>query len=164
VHANGRLLIFSRFEVVKKFAERVYGIPMEAIEFLPGLKEIFKERFGKEKWQQISREDLTFEADVSVVPGSFRPRNLDIERDQWLTFLKVIGQFPQLALSRELLRETASKFEYISDRMLDELTALAQKMIQVNANQAGRTGGGNGEGGGAVNPVQAMMAGMGNAG
>jgi len=148
----------------KSYVQRVYQLPSEMIEYLPGLKEIFRERYGKEKWHRATRQDLEFEADVSVVPGSYRPRNLDIERKQWMEFLSIIGQFPQLALSRELLRETAAKFEYISERMLDELTALAQKMIQVNANQAGRGQGGNGEGGATGNPLQAMMAGMGNAG
>ena len=51
-----------------------------------------------------------------------------------------------MALSRELLRETAAKFEYISERMLDELTALAQQMVNINANQAGRTQGGTSAG------------------
>src|SRR3989304_2698270 len=120
----------------KSYVQRVYLLPSEMIEYLPGLKEIFRERYGKEKWHRATRQDLEFEADVSVVPGSYRPRNLDIERKQWMEFLSIIGQFPQLALSRELLRETAAKFQYISERMLDELTALAQKMIQVNANLA----------------------------
>lgn len=150
-------------EEFMKYAERVYGIPREMIEFLPGLKETFKLRYGKQDWKKVTREDLQFEADVTVVPGSFRPHNLDVERSQWLQFLQVIGQFPQLALSRELLRETASKFEYISERMLDELTALAQKMIAVNANQAGRGGteNGGGDNGASSNGMQAMAGMMG---
>jgi hypothetical protein len=127
----------------QQYVERVYGKEvMLGIQFLPGLKEIYRERFGQEKWQRVTRESLQFEADVSVVPGSSRPRNLEVERSQWIQFLQIIGQFPQLALSRELLRETAAKFEYISERMLDELTALAQQMVNINANQAGRTQGG----------------------
>jgi len=148
-------------EEFKQYAERVYGLPSEVIEYLPGLKDIFRERYGKEKVEFVRREDMEFEADVTVVPGSFRPHNLDVERSQWLQFLEIIGKFPQLAMSRELLRETASKFEYISERMLDELTALSQKMVQINANQAGRNQGG--EGGqppGAGNGAQQAMAGM----
>lgn len=143
----------------KRYVQRVYGVSEEVTEFLPGLKELFRERFGKDKWLPVSREDLKFEADVEVVPGSFRPRNLAFERKEWLEFLSLIGQFPQLALSRELLRETASKFEHISERMLDELTALAQKMVQINANQAGRNQNG-GQPPGAGNPVQQAFAGM----
>lgn len=150
-------------EEFKKYLERIYQIPQEIVEFFPGLKEIFRERFGKEKPIRVTREQLQFEATVTVVPGSYRPHNLDVERQQWLAFLNVIGQFPQLALSRELLRETAGKFEYISERMLDELAALAQKMIEVNANQAGRGQGGTNGGGemGASQTLAGMMSKMG---
>ena len=96
-------------------------------------------------------------------------QNQEVERSQWIQFLQIIGQFPQLALSRELLRETAAKFEYISERMLDELTALAQQMVAINANQAGRSQGGSpagptpmpgGDGGGILgNLVGALTAG-----
>ena len=99
---------------------------------------MFRERFGKEKWQRITRENLQFESEVLIAPGSSRPPNLDVERDQWLKFLAIIGQSPQLALSKELLKQTANKFEGISERALDELNALANRMVEINANQAGR--------------------------
>ena len=139
----------------QKYLQAIYGIPSEMFQFYPELKELVRERYGKEKWHAITRDDLQFESEVSVVPGSMRPPNLDVERDQWLKFLQILGQFPQLALSRELLKQTAKKFEYISERALDELAALAQKMIDVNARQAGRdqpgAQGGEGETGGAQN-------------
>ena len=133
-----------------RYAERYWGVPAEQLLVLlkqmPMLKDVLMARFGEERWQQVTREQLTFEAEVTVAPGSSRPRNLDVERRNWLEFLRIIGQFPQLALSRELLRETASKFEHINDRMLDELTALAEKMVNIQSNVAGR----NGEAGGAA--------------
>lgn len=125
-----------------QYAQRVYGLDPMMLKTLPGLKEAFKERFGTQKWQQVTRDQLQFEAAVTVVPGSTRPRNLDTERMAWMEFLKVLGAAPQLALSRELLRYTAEKFEVVDERLLDELNALALKMIQVNSNQAGRSGGG----------------------
>ena len=152
-----------------KYAERYFQMPQEQMQALmqgiPGLKEMIMLRFGDEKWEMVTREQLTFEADVSVAPGSMRPRNLDLERKNWFELLKIIGQFPQLALSRELLKETASKFEGINDRMLDELTALAEKMINIQSNVAGREGGDqNGGGAGSAtagNPdLAAMMAGI----
>jgi len=145
----------------QKYVERVYQIPQEFLGGFPGLKEAFKERFGKEKWVRVSREQLQFQASVSVVPGSARPRNLEVERNQWLDFLRIIGQFPQLGLSRELLRETAAKFEYVSDRMLDEIHALAQRMVEINARQAGRDqaqGGGAGDGQGVPGLLQGLLA------
>ena len=144
-----------------RYVQQTYGYTPAELQFLPGLKENFRERFGKVTWKRLSRSDLDFEADVTVVPGSSRPHNLEVERRQWLMFLQLLGQFPQLALSRELLRETASKFEYISERMLDELTALAQKMVQINANQAGRNqGNGAAEGAPSGLPDLTGLAGM----
>ena len=126
-----------------EYIQRVYGLNPLIAKFFPGLKEGFMERFGQEKWQRVTREQLQFEAEVNIVPGSSRPPNLEVERAQWIEFLKIIGAFPQLALSRETLRYTASKFEAIPERMIDELAALAQQMIAVNANQAGRGQGGS---------------------
>ena len=152
---------FSDKEFIE-FVERSYGIPQEAAKFFPGLKDIFKERFGKDRWQRATREQLQFQADVSVVPGSSRPRNLDTERNQWLTFLRIIGQFPQLALSRALLGETAKKFEFISERMLDELNALAKQMVDIQQKTAGREQGGGGDGaqgGGGLGDLLASVTG-----
>lgn len=134
-----------------QYMQRVYGIPPDEVQaldrLLPGLKDGAKARVGSQQWQEITREDLTFEADVTIAPGSARPANLDVERREWLDFLSILGRAPQLALSRELLKETAKRFgDTITDRMLDELVALAQKMVEVNARQAGRDQGGDGGG------------------
>ena len=157
------------------YLERVYGFPKEQqtmmARALPGLKEAFRERFGQAQWLAVTREDLIFEADVTVAPGSTRPRNLDTERADWFRFLEILGRAPQLALSRLLLQETAAKFGgTIDERMLDELTALAQKMVEVNARQAGRDQGADAGGAnGAAGPggprtasiLQALMTGQG---
>lgn len=124
------------------YVERVYGIPREALGTAPGLKEIFMERFGEEKWVNMTREKLQFEANVTVVPGSSRPRNLQADRGAMLAFMRILGQFPQLALSRELLKIMAEMHEIASDRLIDELHALARQMVDINARQAGRTEGG----------------------
>lgn len=125
------------------YVQRVYGIPSQAMQQFPALLHAIREQLGAERWQRITREDLEFEADVEIAPGSAKPRSLDWERRQWLQFLQLIGQFPQLALSRALLQETADKFEGISERMLDELTLLARQMVEMSARQAGRTQGGS---------------------
>src|SRR5437867_199515 len=150
-----------------KLMERRYGIPADQLLLLekamPGLKEILKERVGKEQWRRVTREQLTFEADVSVAPGSARPRNLDAERQAWMDFLKLLGMFPQLALSRELLKETAQKFDgFISERMIDEINALAEKMVGIQSQIAGRNQGGQpnpgaGTGTTAGNPQMAAL-------
>jgi hypothetical protein len=141
----------------QSYMQRVYQIPPEMIEMVPGMREALRQRVGKEKWLRITREQLQFEADVTVAPGSTRPKNLDFERRQWLEFLKVIGAFPQLAMSPELLRYTAEKFEGLPERVVEELAMLAKQMVAVNANQAGRNQGGAAGGGagnnGTANPA-----------
>ena len=129
-----------------EYAVRVYQFPPEIVTMLPGMKEAIRARLGQQKWLQVTRDQLNFEADVTIVPGTNRPANLDMERRQWLEFLRVIGAAPQLILSRELLRYTAEKFGMHDDRLLDELSMMAQKMIQVSANQAGRNQGGSSSG------------------
>jgi hypothetical protein len=142
---------------LQQYAQRVYQLDPMMLKAFPGIKEALKERFGTEKWQQVTREELQFEADVSVVPGSTRPKNLDAERRQFLEFLKTVGAAPQLLLSRELTRYTAEKFEIHDERLIDELVALAQQMIAVNSNQAGRSGASGGGGGTTASPE--IMAG-----
>jgi hypothetical protein len=108
----------------------------------PQLAQGLIQRYGTETLEPVTREDLDFEADIDVIPSSTKPRNLTVERQQWLEFLGLIANAPQLALSRTLLEETAAKFDWISPQMVDEIHALAITMIQSRANQAGRGGGG----------------------
>lgn len=170
-----QLRSFSDTEFLR-YVERTMGVPGAVIQQLetqfPGFKDLIKERVGKQQWRRITREQLTFEADVTVVPGSARPKNLEAERGAWFDFLKLLGQFPQIALSRELMKETASKLGdgLISERAIDELHSLAKQMVEINANQAGRNqGGGNNPGAGTgstagvpdlASLIQGQMAGV----
>jgi hypothetical protein len=146
------------------YLERVYGVPKEMISAVPGLKEIARTKLGRQKWMHVTRQSLIFEADVTVVPGSTRPLNLDVERRQWLDFLRVLGAAPQLALSRELLRYTAEKFDIHDDRMLDELGALAERMVGIQQKVAGRDQGSppgalpTGQQGGPADMVNALLS------
>jgi len=130
--------------LVQHYGPQIQGF----LQAIPNLKQMLTQRFGQEKWLKITREDLNFQSRVTVVPGSMRARTTDIERQQLLSFLSTLGQSPQIALSRELLRVVARVFEIESEPLLDELNALAERMVQVNANQAGRNQGGE-------NPVSA---------
>lgn len=155
---------------VLKYAERYLGVPQERmltlLQTMPQLKPLIMARWGEDRWQRVTREELTYEAEVAVAPGSMRPKNLDMERRAWLEFLKVIGQFPQLLMSRALLGQTAAKFEINDDRMLDELHQLGQAMMQQQNEVAGRNQGGAVNGGGAGSStagapdVAALVAGM----
>jgi hypothetical protein len=63
-----------------------------------------------------------------------------VERQQWLEFLGLLAQAPQLALSRALLEETAAKFDFISPQMVEEIHALAITMMQAQQTTAGHGG------------------------
>ena len=132
---------------LREFFQQVYGLDPQLLSAMPNLRESLQQQLGEDKPWQVSRGELEFSADVEVLPGSARPRSLEVERQEWLEFLTVFGQFPQLGLSRELLNETASKYEFISDRMVDELFALAQKMLEAQQKTAGREQGGGGSNG-----------------
>lgn len=149
---------------IQTYLQRVYGIDPQALATVPALQQEVRHRFGAQKWQQVSREDLDFEADVTVQPGSTRPKNLEAEKRSWLQFLQIIGANPAIALNPTLLRETLAKFEIDSDTIVDELTATAKKMVEINANQAGRNqggGGGSPNGGGGLSSLGAVLSGAG---
>jgi hypothetical protein len=125
---------------VKMYLSTTFGIPPEIAMLFPQIQQGLVDRFGHETIEPVSREDLQFEADIDVIPSSTKPRNLTVERQQWLEFLGLIAQAPQLALSRSLLEETAAKFDFISPQMVEEMHALAIAMMQQQMATAGHGG------------------------
>jgi len=135
-------------EEFDKYVQEEHGVDPLVLQQIPGAKELLMAHFGQEAWKPVTREQLDFEAEVTVVPGSSRPKNLDVERRAFMSFLQLLGQAPQLAMSKQLMTQIAEMFEISNTRLVDELVALSQKMVQVNANQAGRNQGGSANGGG----------------
>ena len=149
LQANMTLDVMTRIrgltdEEVLRHAKELYNLEPDQIHLFPGVKKAMTERLGKDEWVSVTREELLFQAGVTVDPGSSRPRNLENERQQWMEFLTLIGQFPQLALSHEVMKETAAKYDFLNERAVDELVALAQQMIQVQQQTAGHGGEENG--------------------
>jgi hypothetical protein len=131
---------------VVEYLTRVVGLPPEVVQATPLVKALVRSRLGEAQWTRITRSDLDFDADVTVAPGSARPKNLDAERNAFLKVLSIIGQAPQLLMSRELTQRVLRYFEMEDPRLLDELQQLAQLMVQLNAKQAGREQGGASQG------------------
>lgn len=127
-------------DAIKSYLSSTFGIPPEALALFPQIAQGLVDRFGQETIERVTREDLQFEADIDIYPGSTKPRNLTVERQQWLEFLGLVAQAPQLALSRSLLEETAAKFDFISPQMVEEIHALAITMMQAQQATAGRGG------------------------
>src|SRR3990167_3602805 len=143
-----------------KYVQATFRLSPEQIQFLPGVKEVFREHFGATTFRAVTRDDIQFEADVTIAAGSTRPKNLEGERRAFISVLEIFGRAPQLLMSRELTSRVLRMFEMEDGRLLDELTAVAQKMIEVNANQAGRNQGGGAEaagGGGAGVDLSGLM-------
>jgi len=124
-----------------EYATSVLKIPPEAFQVLPALKKAIMERYGKEKWQRVTREELEFQADVGVVPGSARPRTLEAERQDALALMKILGP-DILSASPEFLGWILDMFENVPDTVKESLSAGGEKLVQIRANQAGRNQGG----------------------
>ncbi len=135
---------------VQQFLMSTYGIPPELVQnpafaqMVPALMNHVVQTYGQEKVEPISREDLDFEADIDVLPGSTKPRSLTSERAQFLEVLQIIAKAPQLLISRLLLEELFSKYEFINPALIDELQMLAQQMMGAVNATAGREQGGAG--------------------
>ena len=140
---------------LQQYIAQAYGEDVvQQLQLNPGLKAAVLERLGNDRWVEVTREQLEFESMVSVVPGSAKARTIEAEKRQILEFLMVVGRFPQLALSRELLRILGGSFEFISESLIDELNVLAQRMVEINARQAGRMQGNEGPAQGGANGAQ----------
>lgn len=129
-------------DAIALYLQSTYGIPPQLLQMFPALAQGIVQRYGQETIEPVTREDLNFDAHIDIIPSSTKPRNLTVERQQWLEFLTLVANAPQLALSRTLLEETAAKYDFISPQMVEEVHALAMTMMQVKANQAGHGGGG----------------------
>jgi len=122
-----------------------HGFQPAVVQQTPQLHELIVKLLGNEKWDQVSQEELDFDAEVLVVPGSARARNLEVERKQWVDFLGVLGAAPQLMMSPALVRATMEKFETVDETLIDEVVALSKQMLQAKMGVAGHAGpGGNG--------------------
>lgn len=127
----------------QEYAANVLKVPPEAFQALPALKQSIMERYGKEKWQRVTREELEFQADVGVVPGSARPRTLEAERQDALGLLKLLGP-DILSAAPEFLGWIMDMFENVPERVKESLKTGGDKLVEIRANQAGRTQGGQG--------------------
>jgi hypothetical protein len=132
---------FSNDEVMQ-YVATMYGIDpamlQAMVQMMPDVKEQLMRQYGEDRLTTVTREDLTFEADVSIVPGSARPMSLDNERRVAMEFLTTIGAAPQLLLSPPLLSWIGAKFDPpIPQNVLLSLTQLATAMMGATQQQAG---------------------------
>ena len=118
---------------------RVYGGEFaQQISQFPNVRRSFNEQFGDDRWQFVTREEIDFEAEVSIAPGSARPRNMQNEKNDFFELMALLGGNPLLTQSRALLNQVAQMFEFFDISMIDEILAASQRAQQIEAVQAGR--------------------------
>ena len=164
IHLRG----FSDQEI-QKYLARIHGIQPEQLMLLqqqaPGLKDFIKARFGQAQMRRVTREALTFQADVTVEPGSARPKNLAADQFIIMKLVPMILQNPGVTKVPSLVRRILKAFDIVDERLIEELQAVGDLLIGIAANQAGRNQGngnsGAGTGSTAGNPnLTAQLAGI----
>lgn len=99
-----------------------------------------------EQWQVVRARDydeIAGEYDYSIDVGQTTPQLPEIERAQWMAFLQLIANAPQLALSPALLKRMAELHHISDELMLQEINKIAQQMM------SGMLPGAQGQGGAA---------------
>lgn len=86
-----------------------------------------------EAWEVVRAQDydqIAGEYEYSIDVGQTTPQLPEIERAQWMAFLQLVANAPQLALSKNLLKRMA-ELHHISDQlMLEEINQIAQMQVQ----------------------------------
>jgi hypothetical protein len=85
-----------------------------------------------EFWQFVEPEsyaEIEGDFSYSLNIGSTLPQLPEIERAQWMAFLGLIAQAPQLALSRSLLTKMAEMHHIEDEAMINEIIEISQKLM-----------------------------------
>lgn len=131
---------------LQAYLERVMGVSIEQqtvlLQQFPGFKPLLRSRLGQSRWRRVTREELTFAADVTIEPGSARPKNTVAEQRTMLQIVPLILANPAIAKVPSFLRRVLKAFDIDDERLIEELQAVADLLIQINSNIAGRTSGG----------------------
>jgi len=96
-----------------------------------------------EFWQPVTPQDyeeIPAEYEYSVDVGSITPQLPEIERAQWMAFLGLIAQAPQLMLSKRLLTKTAEMHHIHDETMVDELMQIGQQIASGQLATPGQQG------------------------
>jgi hypothetical protein len=121
-------------EVQEYLRTRFGAMTAMALGQSPGILQLLVQRYGREQWTPVTREQLQFEAEVGVVPGSIgggTPEQRRQELSLYVQALAQIGAVLPTALSSPLfMREMANVFEVGDELMVDELIAAIQQGIQ----------------------------------
>lgn len=127
-----------------------------------------------EFWSLVRNQDyeaIKGEYEYSVNVGATIPRMPQMERTQWMAFLALLANFPQLLLQKHLMKRMAEMHHIEDEAMIEELYQLGRMMMSGQMPMPGKTGStpGGGEmkpasvvGGQAGGPSSLLLPGAGN--
>jgi hypothetical protein len=96
-----------------------------------------------EFWEMVRVADydqIEGEYEYAVNVGSTVPRMPHVERSQWMAFLQLLGNFPQLLLSPTLMKRMAEMHHIEDEAMLQELSTIGQQMMSGQIPEPGASG------------------------
>jgi hypothetical protein len=96
-----------------------------------------------EFWELVKATDyqeIEGEFEYTVNVGATIPRMPHIERAQWLAFLQLLGNFPQLMLSPALMKRMAEMHHIEDEMMLMEIQNIAKMMMSGQIPSPGASG------------------------
>src|SRR5512135_2490059 len=97
-----------------------------------------------EYWELVRTgdyQDINGQYGYSINVGQTTPQLPEIERAQWMAFLGLIGQAPQLAQSPALVKKMAELHHIYDESLVKELVQIATQQVQMQAQQGAGAGG-----------------------
>lgn len=85
-----------------------------------------------EYWELVRSQDyekINGEYEYSVNVGATTPQLPEIERAQWISFLSLLGNAPQLMISKTLLKRSAEMHHIEDENLVNELFQIGQRMM-----------------------------------
>jgi hypothetical protein len=94
-------------------------------------------------WELVKTSDyqeIAGEYEYSINVGNSTPQLPEIERAQWMAFLSLLAGFPQLALSKSLMKSMAEMHHIYNEAMIEELHQMAKSMMSGQIPMPGQQG------------------------
>lgn len=116
-----------------------------------------------ETYKWVTTEELNdgYDFKVTIDVTSLTPASAQKEQQNFLLFLGIVNQFPQIAMSPILIREAAYRCNYRNEKAIAEMQKMAlmhQFSMQMQMQQQGGGGGQGGQGGQQSPMAQQIMA------
>ena len=123
------------------YLTQMTGQDLTQLQLQPRVRELLIKKVSHIKTFPVSRQQLEFEAEVEIVPGSTKPRNTEDEFNQLVQGGQLLG--PIVFTVEEYNEALLARFEQLSPEVAKQLAAVALRKVELDAVQAGRFQGGS---------------------